>query len=136
MRSVRPTFSTTTGFPCAAAIECGDKLIWGSDGLNKPADHFGVRIVDQVLEIIGRDHHGFVPGRDDMAEAKAPDVGQQADAERAALGDDADIAGEAGRVAQLLQIGRAAIMRAEHSHAIGPAEREAGVAADPFDFGL
>ena len=27
-------------------------------------------------------------------------------------------------------------MRAEHSHAIGPAERDAGVAADPFGLGL
>src|SRR5271156_6728125 len=38
--------------------------------------------------------------------------------------------------AQLLQIGRAAIIWAQHSHAVGPAERDAGLAADPFDLGL
>src|SRR6266404_8301825 len=71
-----------------------------------------------------------------MAEPKPPDIGQQADADCPALGNDTDIAGEAGRVAQLLQISRAAIMGAQHPHAVGPTERDAGVATDPFDPGL
>src|SRR6266849_1386107 len=71
-----------------------------------------------------------------MAEAKAPDIGQEADAEGAALRNDADIAGKAGRIAQLLQVARAAMMGAEHPHAVRPAQRNAGFPADPLDPGL
>src|SRR5262249_19117494 len=67
---------------------------------------------------------------------KAPDIGQQGDAECAALRDDADIAGETSRIAQLLQVGRAAIVRVEHSHAVWPAQCNTGVAADLLDAGL
>src|SRR6516162_7817710 len=80
-------------------IECSSKAIRVSDGFDKPADHFGVRIIDKVIEIIRRCRYRFIAGRDDMAEPEASDVVQQANAESAALRDDADIAGEPRRVA-------------------------------------
>ena len=56
-----------------------------------------------------------------MAEAEAPDIRQQADADRTALRDEANIAREPGRVAQFTQIRRARVMRIEHAHAVRPA---------------
>jgi hypothetical protein len=89
-----------------------------------------------VFEIIGGRQYRFVAGRDDVTEAKASDVVQQADTERAALRNYADIAGEPGRIAQFLQVGRAAVMRTEHPHAVRPAERDIAVVTDPFDLRL
>src|SRR6516225_5376356 len=71
-----------------------------------------------------------------MAEAETSDVVYQANTKTAALRDDADIAGEARRVAQFLQVGRAAVMWTEHPHAVRPAQRDPGLAADPFDLRL
>ena len=68
--------------------------------MNSP-DHRGARVLHQVFEIVGRAEHRLVAGGDDVAEAEAPDIRQQADADRAALRDEADIARQPGRVAQL-----------------------------------
>src|SRR5215831_9630816 len=122
--------------PGSGAIECGDEAIRISDGLNKAADHLRVRLIDEVIEIIRRRQYGFVAGRHDVTKAKTPDVIQQANAERAALRDDADIAGEPRGVAQFLQIGRTAVMRIEHPHAVRATEGNVTVATDPLDLGL
>ena len=48
-------------------IECGNKAIRIPDGFDEAADHLGVRIVDQVFEIIGSRQYRFVAGRDDVS---------------------------------------------------------------------
>src|SRR5215469_18448665 len=106
------------------------------DRFDKAANYFRVGIIDEVFQIVGRRQYGFVARGDDVTETKASDVVQQADAKPAALRDDADIAGEAGRIAQLLQVGRAAVMRAQHPHAVRPAECDAAIATDSFDLRL
>ena len=68
-----------------------------------------------------------------MAEAEAADIGQQADAQPAALRHDADIAGQRLRVADLLQIRGVALDRVQDAHAIGTAQRDAALAADRGD---
>src|SRR5438105_2614189 len=65
-----------------------------------------------------------------MAEAEAADIGQQADAQPAALRHDADIAGQLLRVADLLQIHGVALDRVQDAHAVGTAQRDAVLAAD------
>jgi hypothetical protein len=107
-----------------------------SQRLDKAADHAGMRFIDEIFEIIRGDQNGLTAGRDNMAETEASEIGQQAHAESAALRDDADIAGQTVRVAQLLQVGRRAIMRAQHAHAVRPAKRNARLAADAFDLVL
>src|SRR5262249_61782609 len=54
----------------------------------------------------------------------------------AALRNDADISGQPVRIAQLLQINRAGMMRVEHAHAIGAAQRNIRLPADPLDLAL
>src|SRR6516164_3726502 len=71
-----------------------------------------------------------------MTEAEASDIVHQADTESAALRDNADIAGKTAWLSQFLQIGRTGVMRTEDTHAVGPAERDAGIVTDPFDLGL
>ena len=104
-----PTFNTTTGLPQrGGAVERGGKAIRLADRLDKAADHRGVRVLDQVFEIIGaRSSTASLPEETTWLKPKRLISRQQADADPAALRDDADIAGEPGRVAQLLQIGRA-----------------------------
>src|SRR5713101_7004001 len=116
--------------------EGGNKAVGLSDGLDKPPDDPGIGVVDQIFEVIGGHQYGFVSGRNEMAEAKTPDVAEQADEEGADLRDNADISGKPGRVAQLLQIARAAMMGAEHTHAVRPAQRNAGFPTEPLDPGL
>src|SRR5262249_34963886 len=84
----------------------------------------------------GGGERGLISGRDDVAEAETPRVAQQANAQPAALRDDADIAGQSCRIAQFLQICRAGMMRVEHAHAVGSAQRNVRLAADPRDFAL
>jgi len=120
----------------SGAVERGDKPIGMADRLDECPDHLGLRIFDEIVEVIGSDEHGFVAGRDDVAEAEASRIGQEADAERAALRDDADIPGQTGRIAQLLQVGGAAMMRAEDAHAVGAAQRDAAFAAEIGNFAL
>src|SRR5215469_18115546 len=122
--------------PGRGAVERGDEATRVSDGLDKAADHLRVRVIDQIFEVIRRHQNGFVSGRNDMTKAKTPQVIQQADAERATLRDDADIAGKARGVAQFLQVGRAAVMGVEYPHTVRATERYAGVSTDPLDLGL
>ena len=119
--------------PGGGAIERGGEALRRTHGFDEAADHRGVRIIDQVFEEIAGIQHRFVAARDDMAEAEAADIGQQADAQPAALRHDADIAGEPVRVADLLQIGRVALDRVQDAHAVGTAQRDAALAADRGD---
>jgi hypothetical protein len=64
-----------------SASERRSETIRVPDGLDEYTDDRGVRVVDEVFEIIGRGQHGFVAGRDDMAETEPPDIDQQADAD-------------------------------------------------------
>ncbi len=120
----------------SGAVERADEAIGLPVGLDERPDRLGPRVLDEIFEIVGGGEHGFVAGRDDVAEAETPRVVQQADAERAALRDDADIAGQSARVAQLLQIGRAGVVRVEHAHAVGTAQRDIRLPADPLDLAL
>jgi hypothetical protein len=95
-----------------------------------------MRFIDEIFEIIRGDQNGLTAGRDNMAETEASEIGQQAYAESAALRDNADIAGQTHRIAKLLQVGCTAVVRAQHPHAVGPAKRNTGLAADAFDLVL
>ena len=118
------------------ALKRGGETLRLPDGFDKGADDLGLWVVGQIFEVIGRGQHRFVAGRYDVAEAEAPDVGQQGHAKGAALRDDADIAGKARRVAQFLQIGRAGMMRVEDAHAIGAAQCDPGLTTDRGDLRL
>src|ERR1700733_3324025 len=71
-----------------------------------------------------------------MAVAVAPDVGEQSDADRSALRHESDVTRELVQHAHLLHVSRARIVRAEHAHAVGPAQRDSALAADAGNLGL
>lgn len=114
----------------SGAVERGGEALGFADSLDKAADNSGVRIFDQIFEELRRVQHRLVAGRHDVAEAEAAHIGQQADAQPAALGQDADIAGELLRVADLLQISRVALDGVQDTHAVRAAQRDPGFMAD------
>src|SRR5262245_22335520 len=127
VRSTRPTLSTTTGLPAAAAR--GNVALGLAHGFGERRDHLGGGVVDEIFEIVDRSGDGFVAGRDREAHAIAPQIRQQRDADRAALGHDPDIAGKAARIHHSLLIGGRARRRIEDAHAVRPAHGHARLAA-------
>jgi hypothetical protein len=71
-----------------------------------------------------------------VAESEPANIGRQADADRAALRDQAHVADEARRVAQLLDVDRAAGRRVEHAHAVRTVQQDPGFPADTNNLGL
>ena len=118
------------------AVERGRKTILMPDCLDEPADDFRVRVGNEVFEKLRHGHGRFIAWRDNVTEPEAPRIGKQADAQPATMRNDADIAGEAGRVAQLLKIGRAPLMRAQDAHAVGAAEGDVVISANLSDLRL
>ena len=113
------------GLPSAwARSSAAAKRILMADCLNEPVNDFRIRVGNQVFEELGNGHGRFIAGRDNVTEPEAPRIGKQADAQPAAMRNDADIASEAGRVAQFLKIGRAPVMRVQDAHAVGAAESD------------
>ena len=92
-----------------------------------------MRIVDQVFQEVGGIEHRLVAGRDEVAEAEAAQIGQETDAQPAALRHDADIAGELVGLADFLKVGRVALDWVEDAHAVGAAQRDPGIAANAGD---
>jgi hypothetical protein len=64
----------------SGAVERANEAIGLPDGLDERPDRLGPRVLDEIFEIVGGGEDGFVPGRDDMAEAETPRVAQQANA--------------------------------------------------------
>jgi hypothetical protein len=112
------------------AIERGDEPLRLAHRLEKHRDRAGRRIVDQVLEDVGRHDHRLVARRHHPAPAEAPAVGEEADDDRSALGDEPDAAGEGRGIAERVQIDEAPLVGADDAHAVGPAEGDAGLPTD------
>ena len=112
------------------AVERSGEVLRLAHGFDKAADHASVRILDQVFEKIGRVQYRLVAGRHDVAETEAAEIGQQADAEPAALRDDPDIARQPLGFPDLLQVGRVALDRVQDAHAVRTAQRDPGLTAN------
>ena len=103
------------------AVERGGEMLLPSHSLHKTANDVCVRVIDEVCEEIAGVERRFVAARDDVAEAEAAQIGQQADAQPAALRHDPDITGQPLGIADLLQVGRVAVDRVQDAHAVGAA---------------
>ena len=71
-----------------------------------------------------------------MAEAEPPDVGQHADADRPALRHQRHVACQGVRIAHLLHVDGAPVVRIEDTHAVGSAQRNPGIPTHPHELGL
>ena len=98
-------------------------------GLREDGDDVGARIVHQVLQVLRRRRDGFVARRDDVAVAVAAGVVEEADRDRTALRDHADVAGQALAVEHVHHEGGAPVVEVQRAHAVGPAERDTGLTA-------
>jgi hypothetical protein len=105
-------------------------------GFGEGGDHLGVRVVDEIVEIIDGARHRFVAGGYCKADAEAAKVGEQRDAHRAALRDDADIADDGSGLDDVLLIGGDARLRVENAHAIRAAHRHLRFARETRDLVL
>ena len=114
-------------------VERGHEALGLAHGLEEHRDDARGRIVDQVFEEIDRRQDRLVAGRDHLAKAETPAVGEQADADGAALRDQPDVAREQRRILEGTQIDEARDVRAHDAHAVRAAERDAGLAADGRD---
>ncbi len=111
------------------AVERGDVALGLAHRLGERRDHLGGGIVDEIFEIVDRSGDGLVAGRDREADAIAAQIGQERDADRAALRHDPDIAGKAARIHHGLLVGGGARCRIEDAHAVRPAHGHARLAA-------
>ncbi len=115
------------------AIERGHESLRLPHRLEEHRDHACRRVVDEVLEEVdGRDDR-FVPGRDHLAPAEAPAIRQQADADRPALRNQPHVAGEPSWIVHRLDVDEARHVRADHPHAVRPAQRHRCLATDRRD---
>ena len=110
------------------AVERGDIALRIAHGFGKRRDHFGIRVVDQIIEVVNGARHRLIAGGHRQADAEAAQVGQQRDADRSALRHDADIADDRRGIANVLLIGGDPRRRVEDAHAVRPAHRHAGLA--------
>src|SRR5262249_21917232 len=111
------------------SVERGDVALGLAHRLRERRDHLGGGIVDKIFEIVDRSGDGLVAGRDREAHSIAAQIGQQRDADRAALGHDPDIARNASRIHHGLLVGGGARRRIEDAHAVRPAHGHARLAA-------
>src|SRR6185436_18266745 len=87
-------------------------------------------IVDEVLEVVHGGQHRLVARRDHVAPPEAAAVGEEPDADGAALRDQPDVAGQERGIGERLDIDGAPRVRIHDAHAVGAAERDAGLATD------
>src|SRR5947199_180043 len=98
-------------------------------GLEKEGDGPRGRIVYEELEVVRGREHRLVARRDHVAESEPPAIREKPDAEGAALRDETDVAGEEGGIGEGLHVDEAPRVRADHAHAVGPAQRDHGLPA-------
>src|SRR5215813_6007870 len=118
------------------AVERGDVALGLAHGLSERRDHLGGGIVDEIFEIVDPPGDSLVARRDREAHSVAAQIGQERDADRAALGHDPDIAGKFRRIHHGLLVGGRARRRIEDAHAVRPAHGHVRLAAQIRDFGL
>ena len=76
------------------AVEGGNEALGLPHALEEERDDLGLRGVDQRLQVIHRRDHRLVARGDKVAEAEAAHIREHANADRAALRDEPDIASE------------------------------------------
>ena len=112
------------------AVEGGHEALGLAHGLEKEGDDPRGRIVDEELEVVRGREDRLVARRDHVAESEPPAIREKPDAEGAALRDETDVAGEEGGIGEGLDVDEAPRVRADHAHAVGPAQRDPGLPAD------
>jgi hypothetical protein len=118
---------------CGRAIERGDVAFRLAHGLGEGRDDGRCGVVDEILDVIDGAGDGLITGRDRKADAEATQIGKDGNADRAALGDEADVARKLLRLHDGLFVGGHARRWIENAHAVGPAHRHARVAAEAGD---
>ena len=111
------------------AVERGDVALGLAHRLGERRDHLGGGIVDEIFEIVDRSGDSFVAGRDGEADAEPAQIREKRDAHRAALRNNANVAGKSGGLHHVLLVGGHTRGRIEDAHAVRPAHSHARLAA-------